>query len=207
MFKWFLPREDQFFPLFRTQVQKILEGVRAVRDLLENYERIEEKAHQIHRIEHEADEICHNIYNTLDSMFVTPLDREDIHALAASIDGIMDQLDAGAKRMALFQIDAPMLEMQQLAQIVERSCHEILGVIDLLERKEMGKIKTHLTEINRLENEGDRVNHGALSRIFSEEKDAIRLIKMKEVVEFFEAAVDSCEHVANVVESIIVKNS
>jgi predicted phosphate transport protein (TIGR00153 family) len=206
--RWLLPQEDRFFALFKEQVENVLTGARALLDLLRHYENVDHKTTQIHQIEHQGDNLCHAINNSLDSTFVTPLDREDIHALAGSIDRVIDYIDAGAKRMQVFHIKKPTAEMIKLAEYIERCVVELSQVVPKLSNPSYSEvIRVHLAEIVRLEKEADQLHHHALARLFEDEKDAIKLIKLKEVTEFLENAVDMCERVSQVIESIVVKNA
>jgi predicted phosphate transport protein (TIGR00153 family) len=208
MLKWLLPKEDRFFALFTEQAENVLAGARALVDLLRNYENTEKKSAHIHQIEHQGDNLAQTINNSLDATFVTPIDREDIHALAASIDKIMDFIDAAAKRMVLLKVKKPTKEMLELGDLIERCAQELVKVVPKLSNPTFSEeIRIHLNELTRLEKEGDHIHHGALARLFEEEKDPIKLIKVKEVTEFLEEAIDRFERVGHIIESIVVKNA
>jgi hypothetical protein len=160
---------------------------------------------KIKSLEHQGDELAHKIFSESARIFVTPLDREDIHALASSLDDILDNIDAAAARLTLYKISSPVPGAAELAKILIQQT-EILeeSVPHVLE-------KNHILEscirIHALENEGDRALHDALTVIFDEVRDPILLIKQKELVETLEAATDRCEDVANVLETIVIKNA
>jgi predicted phosphate transport protein (TIGR00153 family) len=208
MLKWLLPKEDRFFTLFTEQATNVLTGAKALSDLVKNFTDQEKKAAQIHQIEHQGDNLAHTINNSLDATFVTPIDREDIHALASSIDKTIDFIDASAKRMVLMKLKKPTPEMIRLCELIERCAEELCRVVPKLSNPQFSEeIRIHLNEMVRLEKEGDQIHHAAIAKLFEEEKDPIKLIKIKEVTEFLEEAVDTFERVGHVIESIVVKNS
>jgi predicted phosphate transport protein (TIGR00153 family) len=208
MLKWFLPREDRFFGLIHEQAETALSAVRTLIDLLKNYQDVQQKVEKIHQLEHDGDNLFHTINNSLDSTFVTPIDREDIHALSFAMDKVVDFIDAGAKRLVLFHIKKPAPAMLKLAEVLERAVIQLCKAVPKLSNPSFGEeIRVHLTEIEGLEKEGDRIHHSAIAQLFDEEKDAIKLIKVKEVMEFFENSIDMCQRVGHVIESIVVKNA
>lgn len=208
MLKWLLPKEDRFFTLFTEQATNVLTGARALLDLVKNYQDQDKKAASIHQIEHQGDNLAQTINNSLDATFVTPIDREDIHALASSIDKVMDFIDAAAKRMVLLRLKKPTGDMVKLAELIERCAEELCKVVPKISNPQFAEeIRIHLRELTRLEKEGDQIHHGALAKLFEEEKDPIKLIKVKEVTEFLEEAIDRFERIGHVIESIVVKNS
>ena len=207
MLKWLLPKEDRFFGLFTEQAENVQTGARALVDLLRNYTDQEKKAAHIHQIEHQGDNIAQTIANSLDATFVTPIDREDIHALLNAIDKTIDFIDAAAKRMVILRVKKPTKEMLELGDLIERCSSELVRVVPKLSNPTFAEeIRVHLNELTRLEKEGDRIHHDALAKLFEEEKDPIKLIKIKEVTEFLEEAIDRFERVGKVIESIVVKN-
>jgi uncharacterized protein len=208
MLKWLLPKEDRFFTLFTEQATNVRTGARALCELLKNYTDQERKAAHIHQIEHQGDNLAQTIRTSMDATFVTPIDREDIHALASSIDKVIDFIDAAAKRMVLLRLKKPTSDMIKLAELIERCADELCLVVPKLDNPTFSEeIRIHLNEIVRLEKEGDMIHHNAIAKLFEDEKDPIKLIKVKEVTEFLEEAVDMFERVGHVIESIVVKNS
>lgn len=207
MLKWLLPKEDRFFALMKEQADVVLAAARLLKELLHRYEDVEEQTRKIHDLEHQGDNMALSIRNSLDSTFVTPIDREDIHGLTAMVDHVLDFIDAAAKRMIIFRLKKPTPEMIELGDILERTVLEIDQLIPKLSNLgQSEEIRVHCSEIVRLEKEADQIHHRALARLFEAEKDAIKLIKIKEVTEFLENAVDTCKDVGHVIESIVVKN-
>jgi predicted phosphate transport protein (TIGR00153 family) len=201
-----LPREEKFFNLFNKQVEVISEAARL---LLEGARagnsRLAEVAQQISALEHKGDEIIHDIFTRLNQTFITPLDPEDIHNLSSRLDDVLDGIEDSVHRMVAYRLDAIPPEMIALSEVVHRCCLALEQAFNALEKDE--KVMVHCIEINRLENEADHLVRGAVSDLFENQKDAIALIKLKEIYEFLEATTDHCEDVADVLQNVVVKNS
>jgi predicted phosphate transport protein (TIGR00153 family) len=164
-----------------------------------------DKADEIKEIEHKCDFLTHEIIQRLHRTFVTPLDREDIHALARSLDDVMDAIDASSWIVRLYQIDHVRDGARELAHIIKSSTEQVVAAMRALERR---KGTTELAvEINRLENEADRAHQAAVRKLFEDEKDPVQIMKWKEILDFLEEATDRCEDVANVVEGVVVKHA
>ncbi len=203
-----IPREEKFFDLFEELAAKIEEGGLLFMEMLENYEKAEPKIVRIKQIEHEADVITHKTYEKMHRTFLTPFDREDIHALLNKMDTIMDMIEACALRMPLYKIKEPAPELKELSRILNKSILKVKEVVYALrDKKNARMILDACVEINTAENEGDIVLRRAVSRLFEEEKDVVELIKWKEIFERIEEATDVCEDVSNIVEGIVLKNA
>src|SRR5918912_2770868 len=163
-----------------------------------------DKADEIKEVEHKCDFLTHEIIQRLNRTFVTPLDREDIHALARSLDDVMDAIDASAALVRLYRLDRVRYGARELAQVISASTHQVRLALDALEQHK-GLI-THAVEINRLENEADRIHQQAVMQLFDGERDPILVMKWKEALDFLEDATDRCEDVANVLEGVVVKH-
>src|SRR4030095_9013372 len=163
-----------------------------------------DKADEIKEVEHKCDNLTHEIIQRLNRTFVTPIDREDIHALARSLDDVMDAIDASASLVRLYRLESVRFGARELAKIVTACTNQVHLALAALEKNK--GVATHSIEINRLENEADRQHHQAVSRLFDEERDPIVVMKWKETLDFLEAATDRCEDVANVLEGVMVKN-
>ena len=204
-----LPRDDTFFTLFERAAANTLAGAEALAELCRNYERVEEKVRHIKDLEHKGDHITHETLDRLNSTFITPLDREDIHRLVSGIDDVLDHIDATANRLYLYEIDRPTDEMKTMVEVLVRSCVEVqttVGYLRDLRRAE--EINRHCIEINRLENECDDLLRLALKRLLHDHsQNAIAVIKWKEIYEKVESASDRCEDVANAVQAILLKNA
>jgi predicted phosphate transport protein (TIGR00153 family) len=203
-----IPREEKFFDLFEELAAKIEEGGLVFMDMLEHYDQAEPRIARIKEIEHEADVITHKTYEKMHRTFLTPFDREDIHALLNNMDTIMDIIEACAIRMPLYRIKEPAQELKELARILNKAITKVKEVVYALrDRKNAPMILAACVEINTAENEGDIVLRRAVSRLFEQEKDVVELIKWKEIFERIEEATDVCEDVSNIVEGIVLKNA
>ena len=201
-----LPREEKFYHLFARQVEIISEAARL---LLEGVSlgnsRLAGAATEITVLEHKGDEVIHEVFRRLNQTFITPIDPEDIHSIASALDNVLDGIEDTSHRLVSYCIDPIPPVMITLAEIVA-SCSKALQSA-VIELEKNGATMTHCIEINRLENEADRIGRSAVADLFNREKDPIRLIKLKEVYEFFESTVDACVDVADVLQNVVVKNS
>src|SRR6266540_5074169 len=199
-----IPREERFYDDFTAMALQIRHGAELLDEMMAPERPIWDKADEIKEIEHKCDFLTHEIIQRLNRTFVTPLDREDIHALARSLDDVMDAIDASAALIRLYKLEHVRFGARELARIISASTHQVRLALDALEQHK-GLI-THAVEINRLENEADRVHQQAVSRLFDDERDPLVVMKWKETLDFLEDATDRCEDVANVLEGVMVKN-
>jgi predicted phosphate transport protein (TIGR00153 family) len=200
-----LPETPKFFELFERQSATVLEGARALSEMAENFVNVAEKARHIKELETAGDQITHDVISTLNRTFITPFDREDIHALASSLDDVLDNIEGVASRFALFKVERLTPETRELIQIIEKGCvaiHE--AVKSLRDRK---SAQPFLIEINKLENDADLISRDMTAKLFEDAADFRELIKWKELYGRLEATTDDCEDVANIIEGIFVKNT
>lgn len=200
-----VPKEHRFFDLFNQLAQKVHSGAKHFRDLFENYDDVERKTKRIKEIEHEADLITHEIFSRLNKTFVTPLEPEDIHALASGLDDILDDIEGISARMVMFRISRPTKEAIELVDIISRAAGEIEKAVQNLQK--MDDLIQFCIEINRMENMADEITRRMVGKLFDDEKDVVALIKWKEIYGRLEATADKCEDVANIIENIVVKNA
>jgi hypothetical protein len=201
-----IPKEEKFFVLFKEMTTNIIEGARLLKEMMDHFDDPQGSQKKIKDVEHKGDHITHDIIKKLNKSFVTPLDREDIYALSAALDDILDLIDASAQRFVMYNVEKPTQEAKELTFIILKSCEAVAkGVAQLGGKFE--HIAEYCVEVNALENEADRVCREAVSRLFDEEKDPIQLIKWKEIYETLERATDKCEDAANILESVVVKNA
>lgn len=200
-----IPREERFYDDFVALAEEIRRGATLLEEMLAPDRPIWDKADEIKEVEHKCDFLTHEIIQRLHRTFVTPLDREDIHTLARSLDDVMDAVDACATIVRLYQIDHVRQDARDLGKIIMASADQVVGALKALERR--GGVAECAVEINRLENEADRAHQAAVRRLFEEERDPIAIIKWKEILDFLEAATDRCEDVANVLEGVVVKHA
>jgi len=199
-----IPREEKFYSDFLAMADELQKGARMLEAMVEPDHPVWDKADEIKEVEHKCDFLTHEIIQRLNRTFVTPIDREDIHALARSLDDVMDAIDAAAAVIRLYRLSSVRFGARELARVVSASTVEIRKAIAAL--SEGKSLATHAVEINRLENEADRLHQQAVVRLFDEEANPIAVIKWKEALDFLEQATDRCEDVANVIEGVAVKH-
>lgn len=197
--------DTSFFDLFEQLAQKVSEGADTLLELLENYSDLDRKVGKVLDLEHQGDELTHEIIKRLNTTFVTPFDREDIHHLASSLDDVLDHMEAAAEYLQLHKIESPLPQMVSLAQTLGEAAGKTSEAMPLL--RKMKDLDAYWVEINRLENEGDRAFRRTVAELFSGEYKAMDVLKYKEICEEIEAAIDRLEDVANTVESIYLKQS
>ena len=200
-----IPREARFFDDFLAMAEQIRLGATMLEEMLAPEKPIWDKADQIKEVEHKCDFLTHEIIQRLHRTFVTPLDREDIHGLARSLDDVMDAIDASASVVRLYSITKVRPDARELARIIKASADQMVIALAALERRK--GVAEPAVEINRLENEADRIHQAAVRLLFQEERDPIEIMKWKEILDFLEDATDRCEDVANVVEGVVVKHA
>jgi len=200
-----LPREKGFYHQFLQQAENINEGAIAMVALLEDFKDAAIQAENIKTIEHRGDNLTHDLMTRLNQTFITPFDREDIHALSSKMDDVLDLIDAAASRLVTYHVETIRPGVADLARILLRSTEELVAAVRVLEKHD--SISEHCIEINRLENEADRMCRTLIAHLFEEEKDPVEIIKWKEIIETLETATDKCEDVANVLETIVLKST
>jgi predicted phosphate transport protein (TIGR00153 family) len=199
-----IPREEKFYSDFIALADQLVLGSTELARMLSSETPRWEVAADIQRIEQACDTVAHEIFQRLNRTFVTPIDREDIHALATSLDDVMDAIDAASSVIGRYRVSPVRFGARELAAIISQSTGQVRKAVQALERRT--GVHELSIEVNRLENEADRVHDEALRRLFDEEKDPITVIKWKEVLDFLEEATDRCEDVADVLEGVVVKH-
>jgi hypothetical protein len=200
-----IPREEKFYDDFSALAEQIRYGAGLLDAMLAPERPVWDKADEIKEVEHKCDFLTHEVIQRLNRTFVTPLDREDIHMLARSLDDVMDAIDACATIVRLYHIDSVRPGARELARIIVDSAEQVMCAMKALEGR--AGVAECAVEINRLENEADRAHQAAVQSLFEEEKDAIAIMKWKEILDFLEQATDRCEDVANVLEGVVVKHA
>ncbi len=204
----FIPKEVKFFDLFDKQAENLVKAAEFYKKLVNEGGFTPENVRAMHELEHYGDELTHTIINTLNETFITPFDREDILALANRLDDIIDGIYLISNRFMLYKITKPTEYSKKMANTIEQSTKAMQKALaSLRSNKNMKETLFQCVEINRLENEGDVLRDEAISNLFEKEKDPVMIIKQKELYEEAETVTDFCEHVANLVESILVKNN
>ena len=201
----FAPRDRAYFELFEEAGQNVALAADLLERMLFNFPDTRELAGEILECEHEGDRITHEIIDRLNHTFVTPIDREDILALASALDDIVDYTEEVADYLGLYRIEAPMDQAISLARVLNRACQEVGKAIPLLVG--FRDLSAHTVEVNRLENEGDKITREAVASLFDAPIDPMVVIRWKDLFERLEAAIDSTERVAYILEGIVIKNS
>lgn len=204
----FLPREERFFELFDRATKNVAVGAELLAQLVRDHSaRAAELRSQIEEVEHEGDITTHEIVDRLNRTFVTPFDHEDIHALAGRLDDVLDNIEATADRMFLYEAGEPGPEMAKLVGVlVEATKVTERAVKGLSDMKNARRTLDYCIEIHRLENVGDEESRLALAKLFKG-SDALHALKWKEIYDHVENAIDKCEDVAAIVEAIVVKHT
>ena len=200
------PREDRFYRLFEEDAANVRKGAEMLLAMLTDYTDVAAKAKAIKQVEHEGDTLTHDMYQMLNKVFVTPLDREDIAAIASALDDVLDLVEASASDFVVLHVEQPLPPAIEMAEIIVKSTIEVQEAFATLKRlsKERAAMHQHLEEINRLENEGDDVYSAAVESLFSQ-TDPILIIKWKQVYDHLEHAIDMCENVADVLHGMLLK--
>lgn len=205
--EWILPQDKHFFNMLENESQNVLDGSNAFLEMVKNYENIEEKQQIIKDIEHQGDDFVHEIFEELNKTFITPIDHEDISKLASAFDDVLDYIDGTATRLVLYDIKKPEENMVRLAEVLVSQAGELKTALSGLRNlKNPKEIERRCIEVNRLENVADDIYKNSVAELFKR-KDAIEIMKLKEVYERLEFATDKCEDAANVISDIVVKNT
>jgi len=208
MFARLMPREGKFFDLFNAHATQIVEGSRALAQLMANPESPTLHAERIDAAEHSADKITHETIALLHKTFITPFDRDQIHQLITAMDDILDLIQDVAESVALYDLRRVTPEAKQLAEICQMCCDRVKATVGLLPNvKRSEAILKCCEEIDRLESDADRVMRSALSKLFREENDLKQVMKLRVIYDLLESITDRCEDLANIVEGIVLENS
>ena len=199
-----IPREVRFFDQFEQQAANIQRAAGLLRELVYDFADARAKAHAVKEVEHEGDLITHEIVKRLNTTFVTPIDREDIYALASRLDDVLDFLEAAAERLVVYRIKEPTSACRALADVIVKIAGATAEAVKCLRTMDQA-YHVHAVEVNRLENQADVLLRDSLAALFEENTNAIDVIKWKEIYETLETVTDRCEDVANVIEGIILK--
>jgi predicted phosphate transport protein (TIGR00153 family) len=200
-------RPGEFFDLFAESARNLRAGTAQLRDMVNDYTNIELKARRIQELEHVGDEVTHTIIRRLNTTFITPIDREDIYALASALDDVLDYVEAAADLFVLHAIEAPLPEMKAQVDVLDLATEQTEQAVLALAKMDRDRLEPYWVEINRLENEGDKLFRRAVADLFSGDHRAMDVLKWKEVIETLEEALDGCENVANIIESIVLKHA
>jgi len=210
IFHYFQPKNKVFFTLFEKASANLIDISNALVEMVNtsNADRRKELIREIERLEHVGDDLTHETFNELSANFITPFDREDIHALVSSLDDVADFVHGASKRIELYKVAQITPAMQKLAELIQTATKELnSAVIELRNMRDVTKIREACVRVNSIENHADDLFEMAIADLFENEKNAVELIKHKEVLQALETATDKCEDATNVIQSIIIKNA
>jgi predicted phosphate transport protein (TIGR00153 family) len=201
------PKKIDFFEMFDRALENVSRAANVLIDALNNFETFEKKAKVIYEFEQEGDMLTHDIMKDLNKTFLTPIDREDIHALASRIDDVIDLMWAAVDRMVVYKIEKPTPEVISIAEDLQMTTDILKKALRELRSKQYFRVQEHCIEINRLENRIDRKYRDALGKLVNDQNDPVYIIKWKDIYQLFEDASDRAEDIANILESIVLKNA
>ncbi len=210
IFQYFIPKDRKFYPLFEEASANLVAISKVLYEALTTTSMEKRKAYirEIEKLEHVGDDITHRIFQEVGTSFITPFDREDIQQLASVLDDVLDYIHGSAKRIELYKVEIIHPSMIKLSELIIQCSEELnTAICGLRSMKNMMKIREALVRINSIENHADDVFDNAVARLFEDEKDAIEIIKIKEVLSALETATDKCEDAANVIESVMIKQA
>jgi uncharacterized protein len=199
-----IPRDEKFFPMFNDVARILCESADLVAQLFADPSRLDEIATAVKTLEHKADGITHNVITRIDRSFVTPLDREDIHLLTSRLDDVIDLLDGTVRRVQMFHITTAGSHAAQLADVLKRAANQIEKAVNQLKKPKL--MLEHTRALKALEEEGDAIYAQAVGALFAGTPDPLEVLKWKELYDKLEDAIDLCDDVSNVLESIALKN-
>jgi predicted phosphate transport protein (TIGR00153 family) len=200
-----LPRDQSFHSMFVDLAETVNEAALVLVNMLRSFDNPEQHAEKIKQLEHKGDTITHSLITKLNQTFITPFDREDIHMLSSRIDDVLDFIDAASRRLILYRVSRVRPGVLELAEVLQLSAARILDAVRSLDKHD--HILDYCIEINRLENEGDRISRALIAELFAVEKDPVEILKWKEIIEVLETGTDKAEDVANVIEAITLKGA
>jgi len=205
MFSKLIPRDEKFFDLFDEIAIRLVRAAKLQTQLFGEPARIAEHVAAIKTVEHEADVLTHNVITRLNKSFVTPFDREDIHELASRLDDVVDLIDGTARRAVMFRITTVREPARQLAAVIVRAADSLEQAVIAIKKPKI--VIERGQEVKALEEEGDAIYHEAVGKLFDGGEDPIEVMRWKELYDTLERTLDQCEDVANVLESIALKNA
>ncbi|HEX6330494.1 MAG TPA: DUF47 family protein [Actinomycetota bacterium] len=203
--RWRLvPRDQSFFTLFVQQARNVEEGAKVLFDLIAEYDGVAERAARLRQLEHDGDDLTHEIMRRLNTVFVTPLDHEDIHRLTATLDDILDHMEAAADLFVLHKIDQPLPQMKAQADVLVRATTTIREALERLPHYK--ELPPYWIEVDRLENEGDRVYRQAIADLFDGDHRAMDVLKWRDIIDELETSIDKAEDLSDLLEAIALKH-
>jgi predicted phosphate transport protein (TIGR00153 family) len=202
-----IPKEESFYDMFEQIAGVLVSAAGVLVDATAKIDAVPENAKRMERLEHDADVITHDIITRLNRTFITPIDREDIHRLASTLDDVLDLMEAATERFILYRVDTLRPEAHQIAKVIQEQVQQVQQMLPKLRHLRHEQILSHCIEINRLENVADRILRDSIAALFDGTPNPLTVIKWRGLYELLEAATDKCQDVANTVEAIVLKNA
>lgn len=204
--EWVIPQDRAFFDLLDRESSNVLVGAKKLEEAVKSFDRMDERRKEFKQIEHEGDEIVHQIYEKVNRSFITPIDQEDLTKLASLYDDVLDNMYAVMNRLILFEVKVPTESMVRFVEIVRESVEQIHQAFSSLRKLEKDKIEESCIEVDRLENEADVVLNESVAVLFKS-NDVINILKLKEIYEYLETITDKCEDLSFVIRDVMIKHS
>jgi predicted phosphate transport protein (TIGR00153 family) len=204
--EWVIPQDKAFYDLLERESTAVLKGAVRLEDAVKSFDNMEERRREFKDIEHNADEVVHDIYDRVNKSFITPIDQEDLTRLASEYDDVLDLMYAVVNKIVLFEIGGPTPPMVQFSGIIRASVEHLHSAMMALRKLDRKVIDEACIEVDRLENEADALLNESVADLF-ENQEVISILKLKEIYEFLESVTDSCEHVSFVMRDIMIKHS
>lgn len=198
-----IPRDEKFYDLFLQQAENVHEAAQKLVALFEDFREVEKKVAEIKFVEHKGDQITHSLMMKLNQTFITPFDREDIHALGSALDDVLDLVDAVAGRLVIYKVSAVTPGARQLSKVILHGSEIMVKAVSQLHKPQ--NILEYCDQLTQLEKEADRIKGECIARLFEDATAPIEVIKWKEIYEVLEATTDKCEDVADVLEAVVLK--
>lgn len=204
--EWIIPQDKVFFNLLEQQAELALDAAKLFQSMISSYEISEKNVKKMKRIEHEGDEIVHEMFHKLNKTFITPIDHEDISKLTSTYDDILDYIDAVTNKIYLFKLNKPDGVIKDFADIIVKLVKEVNGVLVHIRKIKQEEIEEKFKEVHKMENEADDLCDNAIAKLV-QEKDAVKILIYKDIYEFLESITDKCEDVCLVIQDIVMKNT
>jgi predicted phosphate transport protein (TIGR00153 family) len=204
--EWIIPQDKVFFNLLEKQADIALEAAKLFKSMMNDYNSFDVKIKRMRAFEHEGDEIVHEVFHKLNKTFIAPIDHEDISKLASLYDDVLDYIDAVAGKIYLFKIKNPDGVIKDFADIIVRQVKEVNDALKQIRKIKQEEIENKFKEVHKLENQADDLCDEATAKLFKE-KDAIRILIMKDIYEFLESITDKCEDVCLAIQDVVMKNT
>lgn len=204
----FTPKEDKFYEFFKESANIAYKAANLLVEFLDDLENAEENIKKIKAVEHEGDKIQHDIFKELNNTFITPFDREDIYVIASDMDDIIDFIESTASRFIMLNVSSCADAAKDLSKMILNSCKQIIVIMQELKNMKTSKeLSEKIIEVNRIEEEGDVISRDAIKKLFRGNMAVIDVMKWREIYQYLEDTLDSCEDLANVVEGVVMKNA